>query len=365
MINIGMIGAGFARTTQIPGFQNCEGATIVAIASAHREHAEEVAREFVIEHVEDDWRALVARQDIDLVSIVTPVVTHCEMALAALDAGKAVLCEKPMAMNADEARRMLERARDTGKLALIDHELRFLPGRLKLHELLRRGEIGKVRHAQLTFRSDSRADLSRPWNWWSDIRQGGGALGAIGSHVVDGFHWLLGANISEVFCNLATHVRARHDEAGELREVTTDDEANLLLRFSDGGLTEGATGNASMSLVESGKPEHRLEVFGSEGAFMIEEGGELWHSKTGEGGWRRTETDRGELAKGMRDGGWSRGFTKFACEIVHALREGRTTVNGAATFEDGYRTQLVLDAARRSNESSCWTEINRPLQTEK
>lgn len=360
-IRIGIIGAGFARTTQIPGFQNCEGVTMVAIASAHRENADEVAREFGIEHVEDDWRALVARPDLDLVSIVTPVVTHCEMALAALDAGKAVLCEKPMAMNAEEARRMLERARETGKLALIDHELRFLPGRLRLHELLRRGEIGKVRHAQLTFRSDSRADLNRPWDWWSDNTQGGGALGAIGSHVVDGFRWLLGANISEVFCNLATHVRARNDKEGELREVTTDDEANLLLRFSDGGLTEGATGTASMSLVESGKPEHRLEIFGSEGAFMIEDGGYLWHSKTGEGEWRRIETDRGELAKGMHEGGWSRGFTAFSKQIVEALREKRTTVEGAATFEDGYQTQLVLDAARKSNESGCWAAVRKEI----
>src|SRR6266513_2555248 len=96
-IRIGIIGAGFAQTTQIPGFQNCEGAQIVAIASAHREHAAEVARQYGIPNVESDWRSLVARDDIDLVTIVTPVLTHCEMTLAALDAGKSVLCEKPMA----------------------------------------------------------------------------------------------------------------------------------------------------------------------------------------------------------------------------------------------------------------------------
>ena len=191
-IRIGIIGAGFAQTTQIPGFKNCEGARLVAIASARREHAAEVAREFDIPNVESDWRSLVSRDDIDLVSIVTPVVTHYEMTLAALDSGKSVLCEKPMAMNADEARRMADRARDAGVLALIDHELRFLPGRIKMRELIHQGAIGKVRHASLTFRSDSRADPNRPWNWWSDEKQGGGALGAIGSHVVDGFRWFLG-----------------------------------------------------------------------------------------------------------------------------------------------------------------------------
>src|SRR5437660_3533372 len=164
---IGIIGAGFARTTQIPGFKNCDGARVVAIASGHREHAEKVAREFDIEHADSDWPALVARDDVDLVSVVTPPVKHCEMTLAALEQGKAVLCEKPMAMNADEARRMTESAREAGVLALIDHELRFLPGRRQMHDSLRRGDIGKVRHAKLTFRSDSRADVNGPWNVWS------------------------------------------------------------------------------------------------------------------------------------------------------------------------------------------------------
>ncbi len=320
IIRIGIIGAGFARSTQIPGFKACAGARIVAIASARREHAQEVAREFGIDNVENDWRALVARDDIDLVSIVTPVVTHCEMTLAALDRGKAVLCEKPMAMNAAEALRMTERAQEKGVLALIDHELRFLPGRLRMRELVRRGEIGKARHAKLTFRSDSRA-------------------------------------VSEVLGNLATHIRERKDESGTVRQVTTDDEANLLLRFEDGEFTESATGNASMSLVESGQPAHRLELFGSLGGLRIEEGGELWQSKIGDGEWRRVETDPGELAPDMRDGGWARGFTAFAKRIVDALREGCTMVEGAATFADGYRTQLVLDAARRANESGCWAKI--------
>src|SRR6266481_3120805 len=151
IIRIGIIGAGFARSTQIPGFANCKGARLLAITSARREHAEEVAREFGIEHVESDWRSLVARNDVDLVSIVTPVVTHCEMTLAAIGHGKAVLCEKPMAMNAEEALRMTERAREAGVLALIDHELRFLPGRVQMRELVRRGDIGGERDATLTF----------------------------------------------------------------------------------------------------------------------------------------------------------------------------------------------------------------------
>jgi predicted dehydrogenase len=133
--------------------------------------------------------------------------------------------------------------------------------------------------------------------------------------------------------------------------VTTDDEANLLLRFADSRWTRGATGSISLSMVEPGRAEHRLEIFGSEGALMIEDDGHLWHARTGEGRWQQIETEEGELAAGMREGSWSRGFTIFSRAIIAALREGRTEIKDAATFEDGYRTQLVLDAARRSHES--------------
>src|SRR5687767_15966292 len=85
IIGIGIVGAGFARTTQIPGFQNCKGARVVAITSRHREHAESVAAEFGIEHVANDWKELVARDDVDLVSVVTPPATHMEITLAALE----------------------------------------------------------------------------------------------------------------------------------------------------------------------------------------------------------------------------------------------------------------------------------------
>ena len=363
-IRIGIIGAGFARTTQIPGFKHCQGAKIVAIASGHRENAEAVAREFDIPNVEDDWRHLVARDDVDLVSIVTPVVTHCEMTLAALDAGKAVLCEKPMAMNAEEARRMWARAQEKGVLALIDHELRFLPGRQTVAKLIRDGAFGRIRHARTFFSSGQRADVNRPWNWWSDVKQGGGALGAIGSHLVDASRWLLNTEVSEVMCDLATRIRERKDENGKTREVTTDDEANLLLRFDESDLTESGTGNAAMSMVQAGASAHLIEIYGSSGAVRVDGMGQVWTAKSHDTDWTELKTDRGELAPGMAEGIWSRGFTAFSKQIVAALREGGTTVEGAATFADGYRTQLVLDAARRSDKSGCWEKTIEPQMKE-
>jgi predicted dehydrogenase len=356
-IGICIIGAGFARSTQIPGFRACEGARVVAIASAHRENAERVARSFGIEHFTDDWREIIARDDVDLVSIATPPATHMEMTLAALDAGQAVLCEKPMAMDASQSERMRASASKAGVLALVDHELRFLPARLRMREMVQSGAIGRVHHARLFYRSDSRADAKREWNWWSDIKQGGGTLGAIGSHAVDSFHWLLGTEISELFCQMATHIRERVESSTHrLREVTTDDEANLLVRFRETALVSGATGIIEMSVVEQGRPEHRLEVFGSDGALMVE-GNELLHARTGASRWTRLETEQATLAEGMNDNEWSRGFTTYARLIVQALQEGRTSIEGAADFDDGYRTQLVLDAARRAHETGATQKI--------
>ncbi len=356
-IGVGIVGAGFARTTQIPGFRNCDGARVVAIASRHRERAASVATEFGIEHVANDWQELVERDDVDLVSIVTPPATHMEITLAALERGKAVLCEKPMAMNAAETKRMTESARKAGVLALIDHELRFLSSRRKMRAMLRNGEIGTVRHCNYVFRSDYRG-VPGNWDWWSDETMGGGTLGAIGSHAIDSFRWLLDTEVSEVCCALSTHVAERPQKSsGTMRGVTSDDTVRMLLRFVESPFVKGATGTASLSVVESGKLQNQLEVYGSSGALMVEENGALWHSPAGSGDWRSVPLDQDPVAPGMREGSWSRGFTIFSQAIVSALREGRNTVADAADFEAGHRAQLVMDAARESNKSNRWVSV--------
>ena len=148
---------------------------------------------------------------------------------------------------------------------------------------------------------------------------GGGALGAIGSHVIDSFRWMLSAEVTKVLGMLTTHIKQRHDKAsGGLREVTTDDEAKLLFKFADGPDTKDITGAASISVVESGKYENRLEIYGTKGALMVEETGELWLSPTGSGAWRPVQVDQDHMAQGMREGSWSRGFTAFAVAICRS-----------------------------------------------
>jgi predicted dehydrogenase len=351
-IGIGIIGTGFARTVQIPAFQSIAGAQIVSVASARREKAEATAREFGIAHFTDDWRETVRRDDVDLVCITTPPVFHREMTLAALENDKHVLCEKPTAMTADEAFEMFEAAQNKPRLlSLIDHELRFLNGRRKAFEMIRAGEIGKIRHLKYNFRAPHRGDETLPWTWWSDEKAGGGALGAIGSHVFDTVRWLTGAEISRVFCQLQTHVKQRRDANGEMRPVTTDDEANLLLRFFDNDLTTDATANVSLSMVEYPIYQNRVEIFGTRGALRVEFDGELFVGKAGNENWENVEVALNEAVEGAPNTGWNNGFLAFAREIIEALQNGKTEIENAATFADGYKIQLALDAARESNTS--------------
>lgn len=353
-IRIGIIGTGFARSTQIPAFQSISEAEIVSVASGSLTNAERTARDFGIQHFTDNWRETVERKDVDLICITTPPILHLEMALFALENDKHILCEKPMAMNVDEAREMIKRAKESDILALIDHELRFTNGRQKAYKMLRSGDIGKVIHAKYHYCNAYRGDEHLPWSWWSDEKQGGGALGAIGSHVIDTFRWFLDAEISEIFCQLQTHIKQRPDpKTGDLREVTTDDAALMILRFSDSDLTADATANVSLSMVEAGNYRNAVEFFGTKGALRIEDNGEIFYADIKENYWNQIDVELSDIAEGMRYSGWSLGFMNFACEIVSALLEEKTEIEQAATFEDGLKIQEVLDAARESNSSGC------------
>jgi len=237
-VGIGIIGTGFAKKVQIPAFAACEDAEIVSVASGSLENASKTAEKFGIGHFTADWRETVAHPDVDLVCITTPPSLHREMVMFSLENKKHILAEKPMAMNVAEAEEMTAAARSAGVLALVDHELRFQPGRQHVYKMLRDGAIGKIRHAKWNFRAPHRGDASLPWNWWSDIEQGGGALGAINSHIIDSFHWFLGTEISSVFCQLQSHVKKRPYSDGEKREVTT--YASSICRFGCGRRRNGA-----------------------------------------------------------------------------------------------------------------------------
>ena len=349
-VGIGIIGTGFARRIQLPAFRACENAEIVSVASGSIENAESTAREFGIGHFTSDWHETVSHPDVDLVCITTPPKLHREMTLFALEHRKHILCEKPMAMNVSEAEHMTAAARNVGVLTIIDHELRFQPGRHKAFAMLRDGAIATIRHVKYLFQAAYRASPSVPWNWWSDIEEGGGALGAINSHIIDSFRWFLGAEVSSVFCQLQTDIKQRR-QGDEMRAVTSDDQANMLLRFADGELTDDATGLVSVSMTEGPIHRNRIEFHGTEGAMRIEDRGETFIARQGETDWTEIEIEPTEMAERMPETGFPIGFMHFARRIIDAISKGENTIEYAATFADGRAVQRVIDAARESDKA--------------
>ena len=357
-IGVGLIGTGFARTAQAPAFRACEGAELTAVCSGNLENAEKTADEFNIEHVCADYRELLALDDVDLVVITAPPSLHHRMALAALDAGKHVICEKPMAMNAAEAREMAARAANRrGKLAVIDHELRFNPTWRRMKETIDEDFLGEIYHVTMTVASGFRHSAQRPWNWWSQAAAGGGLLGALGSHAIDALRWMLG-DIEAVCSSVATMVPERKDpKSGEMRAVETDDYCSFLFRLipARGRLIHGTV--LLTALFASGG-KNQIAVAGSRGTLVLDSDETL----LGAVGYNHqfedmSLADRAREVSWLPDNIWARSFYHLAREAVQAIREGRAEIPHAATFTDGLRCQEVIDAIHRSHTEQRWVEI--------
>ena len=341
MARIGIVGTGFGARVQAPLFREA-GLEVVAIAGFHREKTHKIASELGL-RAYDGWRDLIAAPDLDLVSITTPPSEHREMAIAALDAGKHVLCEKPTALNADEARELVEAARrHPDRIAIIDHELRFVPSWRDARKRI--GELGPIRYAEVRYASPSRGDRTREWNWWSDASHGGGILGAVGSHFADALRWF-GMEIEEVQAMLRT-VIDRRPFGKETREVTADDFASLDLRLSGGAIAV-----MLLSAVTSGPDEtSTLTLYGESGAMRFI-GEEVLVSKGGSP-FEQIAPPAPKFPGNSPGGAFGTGTLHLGHALRAALDDGdRNALAPAATFEDGLMQQRFLDAARKSSAS--------------
>jgi predicted dehydrogenase len=354
-IGVGMLGTGFARHTQIPCLQATPGFEVIGLLSRNMTRAYDLAQEFGLRRAFDDLERLPRVEEIELVVVSTPPHLHLPQTLAALRAGKHVLCEKPTALHAGEALEMWEAAKRSGRLALIDHELRFHPGRVRMKEMIDEGFVGTPWLVEHVIQGPFRADPSRPWSWWSDAVHGGGALGALGSHAVDAVRWMVG-EIAEVRGRLVTVIQERPDpESGEPRAVTADDDASVWARLAGGGEV-----TLRLAAAMRDDPQTLLAVHGARGSLRIDEAGTLRSRAATTTEWSEVVCDPLPPAPpGTRvpDTPWARAFLLYAAAIRDALRAGRTTVPGAATFEDGWRTQRVLDAVRESARREDWIAV--------
>jgi len=334
---------------------------------------------------ETDWRRLLTRDDIDLVDVCTPGDTHAEIAIAALDAGKHVLCEKPLANTLAECAAMAEaadRAAGHGVRAMVGFTYRRVPAIALARQLVREGRLGEIRHVRAQYLQDWLTDPDAPMSWRLEkARAGSGALGDIGAHIVDLTQHITGDRVVGVTSMLETFVEerplaggdggglpARHSGNGTGRpmgQVTVDDATAFLARFQ-----AGAVGVFEATRFAAGRKNSiRLEINGSRGslAFDFEEMNVLHFFDQEEpaatAGFRRilvTEPTHPYGGAWWPPGhllGYEHGFTHQVVDLVTAIGTGEQPL---PSFADGLQVQTVLDAVERSAADGSWQQVTAP-----
>ncbi|MFJ3982231.1 Gfo/Idh/MocA family protein [Streptomyces fungicidicus] len=384
-LRIGMVGYAFMGAAHSQGWRTAGrvfdlplSPELAVICGRDADAVRAAAGRYGWAETETDWRALVERDDVDLVDICTPGDSHAEIALAALAAGKHVLCEKPLANTVEEAEAMAraaEAAAARGRLAMVGFNYRRVPATALARRMVAEGRIGRLRHVRVAYLQDWLVDPEFPLTWRLRREQAGsGSLGDLGAHIVDLAQYLAGERLAGVSAITETFVRERPlpsapssglaavSSAGT-GQVTVDDAALFTGRFTSGALasfeaTRYATGR---------KNALRIELNGERGslAFDLERLNELeYYDGTEPGthaGFRRilvTEPDHPYLEAWWPPGhglGYEHTFVHQARDLVHAVAEGR---GPEPSFADGLQVQRVLAAVEESAEkNSVYTPI--------
>jgi predicted dehydrogenase len=342
--------------------------SMVALCGRDATAARAAAAKLGWAHAETDWHALIERDDVQLVDVCVPGDLHAEIAIAALEAGKHVLCEKPLANTLPEASAMAAaaaRASARGVRSMIGFNYRRVPALALARRLVEEGRIGEIRHVRATYLQDWLVDPAFPLTWrLQRERAGSGALGDLGAHVVDLAQYLTGSLITGVSGVAATFVTKRPlaSNDSETGPVTVDDAALFTARLDTGALasfeaTRFATGR---------KNALRIELNGERGslAFELERLNELSFYDAADDfpGFRRilvTEPDHPYLSAWWPPGhvlGWEHTFTHQVRDLVTAIAYG---TDPAPSFADGLRVQRVLAAVSDSAENdSRWTPVD-------
>ena len=371
-LRIGQIGCGFMGRThanawrQAATFFDTGRTPVLQAVCARREGAAEAfAANWGFASHETDWRELVARDDIDAVDIASPNDTHHDMAIAAAEAGKIVLCEKPLGRNATESAEMVEAVERAGVASMVWYNYRRVPAVMLARRIVEEGRLGRIFHYRANFLQD--------WTISEDLPQGGDALwrldaavagsgvtGDLLAHCIDTAMWLNGG-VAEVTAMTETFIDEReHQLTGKREKVTIDDACAFLARFENGSLglfeaTRYARGHKALYTLEINGEHmslrwdlhdlHRLEVFdhGDEGTTR---------------GWRSvhvTDGDHPYMDRWWVPGlqiGYEHSFVHQAADFLAGLAAGEPA---APTFRDALATDRVTDAVLASAGSGRWT----------
>ena len=314
-----------------------------------------------------DWRSVIDRDDVDIVDVCTPGDSHAEIAVAALEAGKHVLVEKPLANSVAEGERMVAAAASARGSSMVGFNYRRVPALALARDVIARGRIGTVREVRAAYLQDWLADDAAPMTW--RLRResaGSGALGDLGSHVVDQLHYLLGERVTSASGHLRTFVDTRTGEAGP-EPVTVDDTAWATLTTAS-----GAVASLEVSRMATGRKNGlTIEVYGSRGAlsFDLERLNELQvldGAGNGTSGSRRvivTEEDHPYVDAWWPPGhvlGWDSTFVAQAADFLAAVGSGGVP---SPTFAEGLAVQRVLAAIEESS-TYAGTRVELPIEEE-
>jgi len=348
-LKVGVIGVGFGSQVYVPAFRS-EGWDVVAICSRNREKAAKVAADAGIRGVHTDPLELIARDDLDAVAIASPPAGHHPLALAALAAGRHVLCEKPFALDAAQATEMRDAADGSRLTAMVGHEFRFTPQRAFIKDLLGESYVGAVRLCTIELFLDRYVTPKpRPWTWLASKAEGGGLLGALGSHYVDALrHWF--GDVVSVSGRLAILRPDLVDPAtNRAVRAESDDTYQFTLTFASGTV-------ASMFASFATTPTRgaKIVVMGDRGTLIAEHPGPnpladgvVIASRDGAALQPLETPARYALPHDDRD----HRLAAFRA-LVHEFGVGIDKhTSPAPNFTDGWRCQQVLDAVHASSAS--------------
>ncbi len=372
-LRAGVIGTGFIGPVHIEALRRL-GVQVAALCDVP-ERVQAAAERLAIPQTFGDYRELLRSPDVDVVHITAPNRFHAEMSLAALKAGKHVVCEKPLAMNTRETATIVKAARKAGTVFAVNYNVRFYPAVLQLRRAVANGDLGEVIHVNGSYFQDW-LFKDTDYNWRLLPAEGGKlrAVADIGTHWMDTVSFILGAKISAVFADLGTWHKTRKRPLGEVQtfakadgtveyasyKVATEDFANVLLQFNN-----GARGNLGVSQVAAGRKNCiRLEIYGSKkSAWWCSEEPETLHfgnrDRANEVAVRATPAF-GDGAAGFMDyppghvEGFPDTFKMLFRNIYSTIASGDKGPCLFATAEDGHTEVAVCEAIMRSQQSQRW-----------
>lgn len=356
-LGIAVVGTGFGQKIHLPGFQHHHRTQVVALYHRDRTKAAQIAQTHQIPFYSDDLGEILARPEVQGVAISTPPFLHEPMARQTLEAGKHLLLEKPLAMNADQVRDLYHLAQDRGLTAIADFEFRFVPAWQYLAQLLQEGYVGQPRLIKIDWLVSSRANPQLPWNWYAQEAMGGGVLGAIGSHAFDYVHWLFGP-IARIAAQLSCAIRERPDPlAGNQRKPVTADDTNLILLE----LADGTPCQIALSSVTAAPRSHGVEVYGDRGTLILAShnakdyvhGFELRGAPLGESLQVLAIPDHLEFPQTFTDGRLAP-FVRVVDCWVQGIEQGRSPT---PSLREGAYSQLMMDLARQSHRERRWLTV--------